>query len=126
MRQVTVLSTIVGTNHITNISSFTAGSIYTYAHFAKFGQQFVCSVNDSRDLLLPGISNLLRPIVEETRILSTAPTQSKSSMFIINASCAIPFHTEISPVFFPVKISQTGFCSGTVGMHNVAIFRIAA
>ncbi len=52
------------------------------------------------DMTSPGISILLRPIVLETRMLSTAPTQSKSSVFIINASCAIPFHTLRSPVSF--------------------------
>ena len=34
---------------ITDISSFATGSIYAYTHFAKFGQQFVRSVDDCRD-----------------------------------------------------------------------------
>ena len=40
-----------------------------------------------------GMSILLRPMVELTRILSTAPTQSRSSVFMMSASCAMPFHT---------------------------------
>ena len=52
------------------------------------------------DITSPGTSILFLPIVLETKILSTAPTQSKSSVFIINASCAIPFQTLKSPVSF--------------------------
>ena len=52
------------------------------------------------EMISPGISSLFRPIVEETRMLSVAPTQSKSSIFMIRASWAIPFHTDKSPVSF--------------------------
>ena len=38
-----------GTYQVANIGSLTTGSIYTYTHFTQFGQQFVCSVNDSRN-----------------------------------------------------------------------------
>ena len=55
------------------------------------------------EMTSPGTSSLLRPIVDETRILSTAPTHNKSSMFIISASCAMPFHTLKSPVSFQYK-----------------------
>ena len=48
----------------------------------------------------PGMSILLRPMVELTRMLSTAPTQRRSSVFITMASCAMPFHTLRSPVSF--------------------------
>ena len=38
------------------------------------------------------------PMVEETRMLSTAPTQSRSSVFMMSASCAMPFQTPRSLV----------------------------
>ena len=47
-----------------------------------------------------GIKFLFLPIVDDNKILSVAPTHNKSSIFIINASCAIPFQTETSPVSF--------------------------
>jgi len=50
------------------------------------------------EITSPGIRFLFRPMVDESRILSVAPTQIKSSIFIISASCAIPFHTVRSPV----------------------------
>jgi len=40
------------------------------------------------------------PIVDDNSMFSVAPTHSKSSKFITNASWAIPFQTEISPVSF--------------------------
>ncbi len=52
---------------------------------------------------------LFRPIVDETRIESVAPTHNKSSTFIIRASCAIPFHTEISPVSFQYIYANADF-----------------
>ena len=36
-----------GTNQVTYISSLASGSVYAYTHFAKFGQQFIRSVDDS-------------------------------------------------------------------------------
>ena len=48
----------------------------------------------------PGMSFLFLPIVDETIILSIAPTQIRSSIFIINESCEIPFQTSKSPVSF--------------------------
>eukprot|EP00976_Prorocentrum_cordatum_P083967 1185455-Prorocentrum_minimum.AAC.1 len=48
----------------------------------------------------PGMRFLLRPMVEEMSTLSTAPTQSRSSVFMMIASCAMPLHTETSPVSF--------------------------
>ena len=64
-----------------------------------------CSTNSSVPLIMapntsPGINRLFLPIVDESKILDTAPTHSKSSIFIINASCAIPFQTDKSPVSF--------------------------
>ncbi len=50
------------------------------------------------EMTSPGTSCLLRPIVDESRIWSSAPTHSRSSVFITMASTAMPFHTERSPV----------------------------
>ncbi len=66
---------------------------------------FSSEINSSVPLMMaaitsPGIKFLFLPIVEDNRMLSVAPIHSKSSMFIINASWAIPFQTEISPVSF--------------------------
>ena len=61
------------------------------------------------DMTSPGTSILLRPIVLETRMLSTAPTQSKSSVFMTMASWAIPFHTERSPVSFQYIYANEDF-----------------
>jgi len=48
----------------------------------------------------PGTKFLFLPMVEETRMLSVAPTQSRSSIFITKASWAIPLQTDRSPVSF--------------------------
>mmetsp|Transcript_1915 Transcript_1915/g.4337 ORF Transcript_1915/g.4337 Transcript_1915/m.4337 type:complete len:358 (-) Transcript_1915:34-1107(-) len=48
----------------------------------------------------PGMSALLRPMVEDSRMLSTQPMHSRSSVFMITASCAMPRHTLRSPVSF--------------------------
>ena len=61
------------------------------------------------EITSPGTSILLRPMVEETRILSTAPTQSRSSVFITMASWAIPFHTARSPVSFQYIYASDDF-----------------
>ena len=61
------------------------------------------------DITSPGISILLRPIVLETRILSTAPTQRRSSVFMTIASCAMPFHTLRSPVSFQYIYARDDF-----------------
>ncbi len=50
------------------------------------------------EITSPGISILFLPIVEDTNMLSVAPTHNRSSIFIMRASCAIPFHTLRSPV----------------------------
>ena len=47
-----------------------------------------------------GMRFLLRPMVEESIMWPTAPTHIRSSIFIISASWAIPFHTLRSPVAF--------------------------
>ena len=52
------------------------------------------------EITSPEIKFLFLPIVEESIMLSVAPTQIKSSIFMIKASCAIPFQTETSPVSF--------------------------
>ena len=48
----------------------------------------------------PGMTFLFRPIVEESRMLSTQPMHRRSSMFMMTESCAIPRHTLRSPVSF--------------------------
>ena len=48
----------------------------------------------------PGIFALLRPMVDESRMSSTQPMQSRSSVFITTESCAMPRHTLRSPVSF--------------------------
>ena len=42
-------------------------------------------------------------------MLSTAPTQSRSSVFMIRASCAMPFHTPRSPVSFQYIYANDDF-----------------
>ena len=61
------------------------------------------------EITSPGIRSLLRPIVDDKRMLFVAPTQRRSSIFIINASCAIPFHTLISPVSFQYRYAREDF-----------------
>ena len=48
----------------------------------------------------PVIKCLLRPMVLESKIGPVAPTHSRSSKFMTNASCAMPFQTDRSPVSF--------------------------
>ena len=52
------------------------------------------------EITSPGIWFLFLPMVEESKIFSVTPTQSKSSIFMIKASWAIPLQTERSPVSF--------------------------
>jgi hypothetical protein len=52
------------------------------------------------EMTSPGIKFLFLPMVEDTRMLVVAPTQSRSSVFMMIASCAIPFQTLKSPVSF--------------------------
>ena len=66
---------------------------------------FNSSINSSVPFIIadntsPGILLLFLPMVDDSIILSVAPTQSKSSIFMINASWAIPFQTDKSPVSF--------------------------
>ena len=75
---------------------------------------FKSSINSSVPFIIadktsPGILLLLRPIVEDNIILSVAPTHKRSSIFIINASCAMPFQTEISPVSFQYIYAKEDF-----------------
>ena len=57
----------------------------------------------------PGMRFLLRPMVEERRMLSVAPTQRRSSRFMTTASWAIPFQTEMSPVSFQYTYASDDF-----------------
>ena len=52
------------------------------------------------EITSPGILFLFLPMVDDSIIFSVAPTQIKSSIFMIRASWAIPFQTERSPVSF--------------------------
>ncbi len=75
---------------------------------------FKSSINSSVPFIIadktsPGILLLFLPIVEESSMLSVAPTHNKSSIFMINASCAIPFQTEISPVSFQYMYAREDF-----------------
>ena len=47
----------------------------------------------------PVIKCLLRPMVLDS-IWPVAPTHNRSSKFMTNASCAMPFQTDKSPVSF--------------------------
>ena len=55
------------------------------------------------EIISPGIKCLFLPIIDDITILLVAPTHIKSSIFIISASCAIPFQTLISPVSFQYR-----------------------
>ena len=99
MRQVTVESTImVRTRSPT--SAVSPPVAYTPTPISRSSASSSSVPLMMAEITSPGISSLLRPIVLDTRILSTAPTQSRSSIFIISASCAMPFQTERSPVSF--------------------------
>ena len=99
MRQVTVLSTMmVRTRSPTSAVSppvAYAPTPISRSSASNSSVPFIMAL-----ITLPGTRFLLRPMVELTRMLSTAPTQSRSSIFIMRASCAMPFHTERSPVSF--------------------------
>ena len=55
------------------------------------------------EMTSPGIRCLFLPIVDDITKLSVTPTAIKSSIFIINASWAIPLQTDISFVSFQYK-----------------------
>src|SRR5690606_38990910 len=61
------------------------------------------------EITSPGIRFLFLPMVEDNMILSVAPTHNKSSIFIINASCAMPFQTDKSPVSFQYIYAKEDF-----------------
>mmetsp|Transcript_1133 Transcript_1133/g.3216 ORF Transcript_1133/g.3216 Transcript_1133/m.3216 type:complete len:228 (-) Transcript_1133:257-940(-) len=66
-----------------------------------------CSVPAmSSESTSPEIRFLLRPMVEDRRMLSVAPTHARSSTFMITASCAIPRQTERSPVVFQYRYAS--------------------
>mmetsp|Transcript_12960 Transcript_12960/g.33219 ORF Transcript_12960/g.33219 Transcript_12960/m.33219 type:complete len:203 (+) Transcript_12960:410-1018(+) len=66
--------------------------------------RIVCSTSSVPEISAlstsPGITVLFRPIVDESRMLSTQPIHRRSSVFIMTESCAIPRHTLRSPVSF--------------------------
>ncbi|MNY14623.1 hypothetical protein D3C86_1478080 [compost metagenome] len=77
-------------------------------------KDFNSLINSSVPLIMAeitsaGIKFLFLPIVEESKILSVAPTHNKSSIFMIKASWAIPFQTEISPVSFQYIYAKDDF-----------------
>jgi hypothetical protein len=82
MRAVTVYDN--STHEITHVSSFAAGGMNGHTKRIKFfisssvpfimAEYFAC------------YEVFILPIVDESKILSVAPTQSKSSIFMINAS----------------------------------------
>ena len=57
----------------------------------------------------PGMSDLFRPMVDESKMLSTHPMHSKSSVFMMTASCAMPRHTDRSPVSFQYMYAREDF-----------------
>mmetsp|Transcript_42414 Transcript_42414/g.128184 ORF Transcript_42414/g.128184 Transcript_42414/m.128184 type:complete len:316 (+) Transcript_42414:735-1682(+) len=69
-----------------------------------------------------GIKFLFLPMVEDKRILSTTPTHNKSSKFITMASCAIPFQTLKSPVFFQYMYASDDFVPAPSACMTIAIF----
>ena len=108
MRQVTVLSTIIVRTR-SPTSAVSPPVEYTLTPISRNSES-----NSSVPLIIaaitsPGIKCLLRPMVDDTRMLSVAPTQRRSSIFIINASCAIPFHTLKSPVSFQYAYANDDF-----------------
>ena len=108
MRQVTVLSTIiVRTRSPTSAVSPPVGYIFTPSDDNSSQRSFVPCI--MAEITSPGINILLRPIVDDNKILSVAPTHSRSSIFIINASCAIPFQTDRSPVSFQYIYANEDF-----------------
>ena len=52
---------------------------------------------------------MLRPIVDDSRMLSTHPMHRRSSVFMMTASCAIPLHTLRSPVSFQYMYASEDF-----------------
>ena len=99
MRQVTVESTIIVRTR-SPTSAVSPPVAYTPTPISRSSASSSSVPLMIAEITSPGTNSLLRPIVEETKILSTAPTQSRSSIFMIRASWAIPFHTERSPVSF--------------------------
>jgi len=102
MRQVTVESTIiVRTRSPTSAVSPPVENIETPISLNSANNSSVPLIIAA--ITSPGIKFLFLPIVDDNKILSDAPTQSRSSRFITIASCAIPFQTDKSPVSFQYK-----------------------
>ena len=97
MRAVTVLSTMmVRTRSPTSAVSPPVSTMSTPMSRIVWQNSSVPPM--TAEMTSPGTSCLLRPMVEESSMWSTAPMQSRSSVFITMASMAMPFQTERSPV----------------------------
>jgi len=92
--------------------------------FLSVGTKFFGSRNNRGDHFT-GDFVFISSYCWERRILSTAPTQSKSSRFMTMASWAILSKPKIAGLF-PIKVSERRFCSCSVSVHNIAVFRISA
>mmetsp|Transcript_36896 Transcript_36896/g.86482 ORF Transcript_36896/g.86482 Transcript_36896/m.86482 type:complete len:247 (-) Transcript_36896:675-1415(-) len=68
----------------------------------------------------PGIKFLFRPIVLDSRMLSVAPTHKRSSRFMTIASCAMPFQTLRSPVFFQYMYAKEDFVPAPSACMTIA------
>ena len=85
MRQVTVLSTI------TVLTRSPTSAVSPPVDMMLTPRAFISSMNSCVPLMMaaitsPGIRFLLRPMVDDSRMLSVAPTHSRSSMFITTES----------------------------------------
>ena len=114
-----------GTDQVAYIGRFAACSIAADSHFAKFGQQFVCSVDDGGDHF--------------TRNQQLVASDGGGYQYVVYGTHAqqvvdIHYQSILRDTFpygqvsclFPVQVSQRGLGSGSVGMHDVAIFGIAS
>ena len=108
MRQVTVESTMmVRTRSPT--SAVSPPVAYTPTPILRRSSKSSSVPLMMAEITSPGTSILFLPMVLDTRMLSTAPTQSRSSVFITMASCATPFHTLKSPVSFQYIYASDDF-----------------
>ena len=110
-------------DEITYIGCFTSGGIYAYSHFTKFGQQFVCSVNDGGNYfsgdkqLVTSDSRGYKNIVNGTHTKQVVYVHDQCIL------CNTLPNGEISR-FFPIHIGQARFGSCTISMHDITIFGV--
>ena len=112
-------------HQVAHIGSFAAGCVDAHAHFAQLREQLVRAVDDGTDHLAGNEHFVAANGRRHQDIVDRPDTQQIVCVHnegILRDSFP---HRQVAGLF-PVEIGQTRLGSGAVGVHNVAIVRVAA